>query len=60
MPDEQIIADLIECIELAIERGDWKVDGACDPDIALARAKQTLKLRGWVENSVDGSYMRAV
>ena len=38
----QVIQDLIEAMEAAIKAGDWKVDGACDPDSAIQRARETL------------------
>jgi hypothetical protein len=31
---------LYEAMEAAISSGDWKVDGACDPDIAMARFRR--------------------
>ena len=38
----QALEDLIEAVEAAINAGDWKVDGACDPTLALIRAKEAL------------------
>jgi len=38
----QALEDLIEVIEAAISAGDWKVDGACEPTLALVRAKRAL------------------
>ena len=38
----QALEDLIEAVETAINAGDWKVDGACDPTLALIRAKEAL------------------
>lgn len=29
--------DLLECVKTAINAGDWKVDGACDPDRHLSK-----------------------
>jgi hypothetical protein len=29
------LAGLEECVRAAIKAGDWKVDGACDPDAYL-------------------------
>jgi len=37
-----VLQDLLEAVEAAIQAGDWKVDGACDPDLAIRRAKETL------------------
>ena len=34
--------DLLEGVEAAIKAGDWKVDGACDPDSAIVRLRQAL------------------
>jgi len=39
---KQALEDLIEAVETAINAGDWKVDGACDPTLALVRAKDAL------------------
>jgi hypothetical protein len=39
---KEALADLLEAVEAAIEAGDWKVDGACDPDLAIRQAKQAL------------------
>lgn len=39
-----VLQDLLEAVEAAIQAGDWKVDGACDPDLAIRRAKETLAL----------------
>jgi hypothetical protein len=32
----------LEVIEAAIEAGDWKVDGACDPDMAIHSLRQAI------------------
>ena len=39
---KQALEDLIEAVETAINAGDWKVDGACDPTLVLMRAKEAL------------------
>lgn len=39
--------DLLEGVEAAIKAGDWKVDGACDPDSAIVRLRQALA-QEWV------------
>lgn len=39
------LIELLSIIEDAIKSGDWKVDGACDPDMAIQRAKKTLKVK---------------
>lgn len=33
---------LLEAVESAIESGDWKVDGACDPAVEIIRLKNAL------------------
>lgn len=38
----EALVDLLDCIETAIKAGDWKVDGACDPDAALDRARRAI------------------
>ena len=37
------LKELLEAVEHAIEIGDWKVDGRCDPDLAINRAKEALE-----------------
>src|SRR5690606_29111506 len=32
--------DLLHVVKAAIRAGDWKVDGACDPDAAIRRMEQ--------------------
>ncbi len=53
------LARLVETVEQAIESGDWKVDGACDPDSDLEYARATLRRNGWRQNSIDESWMEA-
>ena len=36
------LKDLLEAVETAIASGDWKVDGAYDPDAAIQRARNVL------------------
>ena len=40
--ERKALEDLIEAVETAINAGDWKVDGACDPTLVLIRAKEAL------------------
>jgi len=40
MSKDEALRDLLDAVEAAIKAGDWKVDGACDPDLAIRRAKQ--------------------
>jgi hypothetical protein len=37
------VRELCEAMESAIKAGDWKVDGACDPELALRRAELAIK-----------------
>lgn len=39
---QEAFKDLLDAVEAAIQAGDWKVDGACDPDLAIRRAKEAL------------------
>ena len=39
---KEIIEELVELIESAIKAKDWKVDGVCDPTVALIRAKKAI------------------
>ena len=59
MDKNQCIANLIEIMEKAIESGDWRVDGACDPDWAIEQAKYVLRQGGWTQNSIDGGWQYA-
>lgn len=36
------LGDLVEIVEAAIAAGDWKVDGCCDPDLTLQKARVAL------------------
>lgn len=44
---------LMEIVEHAIASGDWKVDGACDPDMALTIARCALAKAGYVRPKVQ-------
>jgi len=39
---KEALKELLEAVEAAIQAGDWKVDGACDPDKAISRARKAL------------------
>lgn len=39
----KLIKDAAEMIETAIHAGDWKVDGACDPDMLLRRLHKAIQ-----------------
>ena len=39
---QEALKELLEAVEAAIQAGDWKVDGACDPDLVIRRAKEAL------------------
>jgi len=43
---------LVDAVEQAIELGDWKVDGRCDPDMTLSCARDLLFDNGY-EKSID-------
>ena len=51
-----IIASLLDFIDQAKESGDWVVDSACDPDMAIDAAEVYLRTHGWVQNSIDGHW----
>ena len=36
------LTDLLDGVESAIKAGDWKVDGACDPEMSINRAKAAI------------------
>lgn len=54
MSAEWLIVDLLECIRSAIDSGDWKVDGACDPDAAITKAEEHLYSLGWRKDGITG------
>ena len=39
---QKALKELLEAVEAAIQAGDWKVDGACDPDSVIKRSKEAL------------------
>jgi len=39
---QEALKELLETVEEAIQAGDWKVDGACDPDLVIRRSKEAL------------------
>lgn len=43
MTEREALVDLLEAVDAAISSGDWKVDGACDPDAAIQRARNVLE-----------------
>ena len=47
MTEREALIDLLEAIDLAIYSGDWRVDGACDPDAAIQRARDVLAQRSF-------------
>ena len=38
----EVLKQALEVIETAIKAGDWKVDGACDPDNVIHGLRQTI------------------
>lgn len=55
-----VLQDLLEAVEAAIQAGDWKVDGACDPDSAIEWAISELTKAGYHRNGVSGEWQRGV
>lgn len=52
------LKDLLEAVEHAIEIGDWQVDGRCDPDLAINRAKKALEQeQSFAEKTAQISFM---
>lgn len=59
MTKDEILLEALECMEVAIKAGDWKVDGACDPTVTIERIKQTLKPQkpiAWMEDKEGNKY----
>ena len=48
--EQYIIVELLEVMESAIASEDWKVDGACDPSVAMDRAEILLTRAGWTRD----------
>lgn len=42
MTDRELMQSALEAMEAAIKSGDWRVDGACDPDMVLVRMRERL------------------
>ncbi len=53
-----VLVSLVECVESAIDSGDWKVDGACDPSLFIDVACALLRDAGYVRNSIDNSFYK--
>jgi hypothetical protein len=45
MTKDEALRLALECIEAAIKSGDWKVDGACDPTMAIEGVKYALEAK---------------
>ena len=59
---QEALKELLEAVEEAIQAGDWKVDGACDPDLVIRRSKEALAQEqepvAWVSEDVcEGQYI---
>jgi hypothetical protein len=54
----EIIANLCDIIKVAIDSGDWIVDGACDPVYDLDIAEAKLEQEGWHRNPIDGIWCK--
>jgi hypothetical protein len=39
----ELLKNSLELIETAIKNGDWKPDGACDPDLTIQSLKHAIK-----------------
>lgn len=52
--ETEIIMQLLETMNAAITAGDWKVDGANDPELPMRRASAYLEQRGWVPDGITG------
>lgn len=52
----RLLAAAHDLMTAAIESGDWKIDGACDPDSTLRSIEGMLRDAGWVQNSIDGHW----
>jgi hypothetical protein len=53
MEAQTIIMGLVNAINSAIDCGDWKVDGRCDPSIALEAGEEWLIWRGFDRNELE-------
>ena len=42
MSDRDLLQEARDIMLAAIKAGDWKVDGACDPDLVLTRIEARL------------------
>lgn len=49
-PPPDLLAEGVALVRAAIASGDWKVDGACDPDSWLRRASSTKAAAHTAEN----------
>lgn len=52
--ETEIIMQLLEAMNAAIAAGDWKIDGACDPDMAMRRATAYIEQRGYAPDGITG------
>ena len=51
----ETLRELVEGVNQAIENGDWKVDGRCDPDMVLTRAESILLKCGYRKDGLTGT-----
>ena len=51
MTDRELMAEAVEIMLSAINSGDWKVDGACDPHASIIRLKNRLAQPEYVHAS---------
>jgi hypothetical protein len=53
------IAELLDVMGQAIDDGDWKINGLCDPRYAMDQAEIILRENGWTKNGIDGHWQKA-
>ena len=53
MTDRELFKMALDMILAAIKSGDWKVDGACDPDIVIEALRARL-----AEDEIHDGYYR--
>lgn len=51
----ELIVRLLSSMEAAIESGDWKVDGANDPDCVMHNADRFLRNSGYTRDGLTGT-----
>lgn len=54
--DAYCLAELLNCVTVAIAAKDWAVDGACDPEMAIRACEEALREAGFVQNGISGEW----